>query len=519
MATTQVGNGRKYRGTNSNDRFVFDPTFHNSTITDFEISSDATQVKDTFDLTSLGITAANFRSRVALRIDEYTNKDNPNGFEKANFGVQKVISKFTMFVHDENGNRIGSTQVTMKDPARNLQSVDFGIPELESPYMHQAPFQELAWTQNELSNFGLYLTSNGQEPIGNAAIWKDASLVLVGGKKADSFAADARKVQKSQFYYGEAGNDTLSGGGANDRLFGGDGDDRLGGNRGDDQLYGGAGNDYLEGGNGNDTLEGGDGNDTIDGWGGRDKLAGGAGNDEIWAHSNSDDTGGDSVWGGTGDDKIYAYGHGSLLHGQDGNDTIEIRHAAVNGNHTIHAGNGNDTASGGSGNDTLYGGQGHDKLDGGAGHDRLEGGNGNDTIYGGDDNDTLYGGAGSNELTGGGGRDVFVFNTAPQTGQKTTIKDFWVEGVNGLPGDKIRLSKEIFKLGNSFDNDDFQSNNTSIAKTINAKIIFDKNGNGNGDGSKLYYDADGSGAAHQAVLVADFGTWKVNLTKNDIEYI
>ena len=61
----------------------------------------------------------------------------------------------------------------------------------------------------------------------------------------------------SVIYYGEAGNDSLGGGGAADVLAGGAGDDRLFGGAGDDDLIGGSGADALTGGAGNDRLHGG----------------------------------------------------------------------------------------------------------------------------------------------------------------------------------------------------------------------------------------------------------------------
>jgi len=63
--------------------------------------------------------------------------------------------------------------------------------------------------------------------------------------------------------YGDAGNDTLSGGVGDDRLYGGNDDDILDGGDGRDYLYGGNGDDTLNGGAGNnDYLSGDAGSDT-----------------------------------------------------------------------------------------------------------------------------------------------------------------------------------------------------------------------------------------------------------------
>jgi VCBS repeat-containing protein len=127
--------------------------------------------------------------------------------------------------------------------------------------------------------------------------------------------------------YGEADDDTLSGGAGKDYLDGGDGTDHLEGGADNDLLYGGAGDDTLLGNDGNDHLHGEDGNDQLDGGVGDDQLDGGAGDD---------------------------------------------------------------TLIGGGGNDVLVAGGGTDSLDGGAGADLLLGGAGNSTLAGGAGDDTYY---------------------------------------------------------------------------------------------------------------------------------
>ena len=76
------------------------------------------------------------------------------------------------------------------------------------------------------------------------------------------------------FFYGDEGDDTISGGGGNDVLYGGGGDDKLDGGTGDDELSGDGnfasqtgvpGADTLFGGPGDDALRGGPGNDVLDG--------------------------------------------------------------------------------------------------------------------------------------------------------------------------------------------------------------------------------------------------------------
>lgn len=81
--------------------------------------------------------------------------------------------------------------------------------------------------------------------------------------------------------YGMTGNDTLNGGAGNDRLYGGSGSDTLYGGVGGDKLYGGTGDDNLYGGAGADRLYGGQGNDVLDGGTGKNVLFGGAGADRF----------------------------------------------------------------------------------------------------------------------------------------------------------------------------------------------------------------------------------------------
>src|SRR3954454_10908298 len=93
-------------------------------------------------------------------------------------------------------------------------------------------------------------------------------VVFYGGGGDDVFN-DPANIQATA--YGDAGNDTLSGGNAADFLDGGDGYDFV---------YGAGGNDVLHGGYLNDTVDGGTGNDTVYGDSGNDYLYGGD-NDDI----------------------------------------------------------------------------------------------------------------------------------------------------------------------------------------------------------------------------------------------
>jgi Ca2+-binding RTX toxin-like protein len=106
-------------------------------------------------------------------------------------------------------------------------------------------------------------------------------------------------------------------------------------------LYGNAGNDSVSGGDGNDSIEGGIGADTI---------YGGNGNDKIWGHMVAGPNAAD------GADRIYC---------EAGND-YAIGH---NGDDVVDGGSGNDDIYGDIGSDTLIGGLGQDTMGGGAGND------------------------------------------------------------------------------------------------------------------------------------------------------
>jgi uncharacterized secreted protein with C-terminal beta-propeller domain len=88
--------------------------------------------------------------------------------------------------------------------------------------------------------------------------------------------------------FGNAGNDTITGGDGDDLLVGGVGDDALVGGRGRDLLRGDGGADALTGSLGDDSLLGGRGRDTLRGGGGRNTLVGGADRDVVFGTLGTD---------------------------------------------------------------------------------------------------------------------------------------------------------------------------------------------------------------------------------------
>lgn len=141
----------------------------------------------------------------------------------------------------------------------------------------------------------------------------------------------------------------------------------------------------------------------------------------------------DTIMAGDGSDTIEAASTlkagapvplGSYADGGDGNDRI----ALAWGNDSIIGGAGQDTLSGGRGDDIIFGdvsdaaaaapaiscadridgGDGNDTLSGGFGADTLSGGAGFDLLMGNDDGDSLDGGAGDDRLSGDGGQDTIA---------------------------------------------------------------------------------------------------------------
>jgi hypothetical protein len=163
-------------------------------------------------------------------------------------------------------------------------------------------------------------------------------------------------------------------------------------------VYGRDGNDIITQGNFNHEAEfyGEGGDDQLTGFNLADLLVGGLGNDRI-----NPGQGNNVVWGDDLDDQDGSTGGVDTISTLDGNDIIY----GGAGNDPINAGGGDDYVYGGRGNDNLTGGNGNDRLYGGLGNDILSGDAGNDLLSGGDDNDTLYGKTGNDVLIGGNGAD------------------------------------------------------------------------------------------------------------------
>lgn len=142
--------------------------------------------------------------------------------------------------------------------------------------------------------------------------------------------------------------------------------------------------------------------------------------------------------------------------------------------------------------EAVIGGTKSDTLRGDAANNALSGRGGSDRLEGGDGQDTLIGGNGSDMLTGGAGADTFAYYG--QSEFRDRITDFEV-GIDILrfAGSAVGLGTHVGGL----DPDRFHSTTTNAASDSEDRFIF------NTTDATLWWDRDGSGNRHQAILVAD----------------
>jgi Ca2+-binding RTX toxin-like protein len=271
-----------------------------------------------------------------------------------------------------------------------------------------------------------------------------------GGNDHVSASASTPRVT----FYGESGNDTLTGGVGYDDLEGGADADTLNGNDGSDGLYGGSGADHANGGDGGDTFYGGSGNDV---------FSGGFGNDTFYSESSAND-GADRFAGGPGlyDEMSYYQRSTGVKANLDGvaNDGATGEHDLIGKDvEELDGSSAKDVLTGNTSDNYLFGQGGNDVLNAGAGDDTLYGYAGNDKMHGNDGNDTLYGNIGDDTMYGDGGEDGFYADSTNDgndfmyggTGQdqvsySSRSVQVWVRlgGVNeGQAGESDKISGDI----------------------------------------------------------------------------
>lgn len=247
----------------------------------------------------------------------------------------------------------------------------------------------------------------------------------------------------------------------------------------------------MDGGVGDDAIYGLTGNDTLNGSNGADTLVGGAGNDVL--------NGGV----GTGDFASYV--------GATGGVTVSL--SITTAQNTVNAGSdrlaGIEGLLGSDFADRLTGDGLGNVIKGAAGADTIGGLAGNDALYGEAGNDVLTGGAGTDVLYGGTGNDLFIFN-APGEGVDQ-ILDF--DSV-ATPGDTDGLRFAGLAFGGlaagAILGSQFQAGSLPAALTADVRFFYASLNFG------LYFDADGSGATFNPILVAQITT---PITAGDIQII
>ena len=154
---------------------------------------------------------------------------------------------------------------------------------------------------------------------------------------------------------------------------------------------------FFWGETGNDVLTGGPGNDTLTGGGGFDTFQVDSGTDTITDLETGD---------------VFIVSSGATLNTINVQSFIATSNTSNNGTAVLTAHNSGsniDLTNSSIGDYTLAGRYGVDTLIGGTGNDIIVGGGGHDTLVGGAGNDQIWGMEGDDILTGGAGADTFYF--------------------------------------------------------------------------------------------------------------
>ncbi len=137
-----------------------------------------------------------------------------------------------------------------------------------------------------------------------------------------------------------------------------------------------------------------------------------------------------------------------------------------------------------------------ENITGSAFDDILRGSTDANVLIGGAGNDRLEGLDGADTMTGGAGNDTFFFDR-PTDGGATgdVITDF---GSGAGNDDRFELRGSNFDglAAGALTAAQFQSSTADTAGTADVRFFFET------DTGKLFYDRDGSGATHAAVLLA-----------------
>ena len=195
----------------------------------------------------------------------------------------------------------------------------------------------------------------------------DAYERVIGSDGNAPIMASTRAVR----FFGQGGNDFISGEQHDDELDGGEGDDLIFGGAGSDTIRGGAGDDIIVTSLAATLLTGVRDAPTPEGYslGADNVIPAGRANEYRWRTETSPD--------------------GSVTRIQ----RAYIKNPEGGFTYTAESESDSDFVDAGAGNDRVWGGRGSDAINGGEGDDRLAGLGGGDTLLGGQGHDIIYGDA------------------------------------------------------------------------------------------------------------------------------
>jgi hypothetical protein len=232
-------------------------------------------------------------------------------------------------------------------------------------------------------------------------------------------------------------------------------------------------------GNGNDTLIGNGAANVLSAGKGKDTLIGGRGNDALDGGENAD-----SMQGGTGNDTYFVENIYDKVVEKAFNGVDTVRSTI---SYTLPANVENLILEGASGID----GEGNalvNRITGNDGDNWLTGNQGNDTLIGGDGDDHLWGNEGRDLIRGGDGKDIFHI-TETGVANLDKILDF------DAADDKIMLARYAFKgFGSATEVAPGAFHVGTAAQDASDRILYDQ------ASGKLFYDADGTGAAAAVIF-------------------
>jgi len=158
-----------------------------------------------------------------------------------------------------------------------------------------------------------------------------------------------------------------------------------------------------------------------------------------------------NVRAGEGNDSLFVFSGGNSIHGDAGDDRIELQNSTSELTDYIYGDAGNDIIIGANVAAYIDGGADNDNITGSSKNDQLFGGDGDDSLYGGAGNDNLNGGIGTNRLYGGDGHDILDGIASTLISQSSSNFAAYLYGEQG--NDTLNGSDQRDFLDGGIDND------------------------------------------------------------------